>query len=464
MSAIFSRKSHQAKHTPGQAMVEFALVFPIFLLLVLGVIELGHLIFVYSSVYVASREAARYGAAAGTSGNGVPYYQDCSGMRDAASRVGAYGGVTASSVTSIQYIGGDDAILSTTCPYVAELGDRVEVTVKVNYSPIVPLVPIPSFTVAQTTARTILRDVKLDELKGNSTPFPATSTLTPTPTETPTPTATLTPTATPTETSTPTITPTATEGPSPTPTNTATSTATLTSTPTLIPRYGVDLSVEDSTLSGAPGSGITYVLYLENTGNVTDTYHLTASNNTWTAVFSSNFSVDPGQVVSFTLTVSIPTTAANDAFDVLNLTATSTHNSSASDSVDLTTTATRVCPEASPLSIGSNMSLTLLNNFTGAENVWIESATIVWNKNKNNQYLDSVVYNENAIESTNDSNPNTFISTGSTEATWDGAQSLRDLPAGASNVPFVVNFKFNLDTTKTHSITIIFSNGCSISR
>jgi hypothetical protein len=206
------------------------------------------------------------------------------------------------------------------------------------------------------------------------------------------------------------------------------------------------------------------VLYLENTGNVTDTYHLTASNNTWTAVFSSNFSVDPGQVVSFTLTVSIPTTAANDAFDVLNLTATSTHNSSASDSVDLTTTATRVCPEASPLSIGSNMSLTLLNNFTGAENVWIESATIVWNKNKNNQYLDSVVYNENTIESTSDSTPNTFISTSSTEATWNGAQSLRDLPAGASNVPFVVNFKFNLDTTKTHSITIIFSNGCSISR
>ena len=47
----------------AQGMVEFALVLPILLLLVLGIIEAGRLLFYYGVVTNASREAARFGSA-----------------------------------------------------------------------------------------------------------------------------------------------------------------------------------------------------------------------------------------------------------------------------------------------------------------------------------------------------------------------------------------------------------------
>ncbi len=76
------------KHTkklPGQGLVEFALVFPIFLLLILGIIEFGRLMITVSSVYSAAREAARYGSAS-------DYYTDCEGIRAAANRIGFIAG------------------------------------------------------------------------------------------------------------------------------------------------------------------------------------------------------------------------------------------------------------------------------------------------------------------------------------------------------------------------------------
>ena len=44
----------------AQGMVEFALILPLLLLVVFGIIELGRLLVIYSSVGTASREAARY--------------------------------------------------------------------------------------------------------------------------------------------------------------------------------------------------------------------------------------------------------------------------------------------------------------------------------------------------------------------------------------------------------------------
>ena len=57
----------------GQGMVEFALVLPLLLLLVYGVIEAGRLLFIYSAVFTSSREGARYGSASGDVGGGVPH-------------------------------------------------------------------------------------------------------------------------------------------------------------------------------------------------------------------------------------------------------------------------------------------------------------------------------------------------------------------------------------------------------
>jgi Flp pilus assembly protein TadG len=44
----------------GQELVEFALVFPLLLLLLLGVIGFGQMIYSYSAISNAAREAARY--------------------------------------------------------------------------------------------------------------------------------------------------------------------------------------------------------------------------------------------------------------------------------------------------------------------------------------------------------------------------------------------------------------------
>ena len=44
----------------GQAMVEFALIFPIFILLLVGMFDLGRVVWVNNTLATAAREAARY--------------------------------------------------------------------------------------------------------------------------------------------------------------------------------------------------------------------------------------------------------------------------------------------------------------------------------------------------------------------------------------------------------------------
>ncbi len=50
-------RSHRSR---GQSLVEFALVIPLFLTLLLGVVDMGHVIWASSSLGAAAREAARY--------------------------------------------------------------------------------------------------------------------------------------------------------------------------------------------------------------------------------------------------------------------------------------------------------------------------------------------------------------------------------------------------------------------
>lgn len=68
----------------GQSLVEFALMLPILLLIVLGVIEFGRIFLLYTEASNAAREAARYGVAAGDSPNSLPRYLDCDEIRQAA--------------------------------------------------------------------------------------------------------------------------------------------------------------------------------------------------------------------------------------------------------------------------------------------------------------------------------------------------------------------------------------------
>lgn len=56
------KKSMMQHRSRAQSMLEFALVTPMLFLLILGIIELGYILFVYTEVQNAAREGARTGA------------------------------------------------------------------------------------------------------------------------------------------------------------------------------------------------------------------------------------------------------------------------------------------------------------------------------------------------------------------------------------------------------------------
>jgi Flp pilus assembly protein TadG len=63
----------------GQGLVEFALVMPILLLLIMGIVDFGWMVFNYNSLYNGVREALRYGSVTGL--GSTPQYVQCQVIR-----------------------------------------------------------------------------------------------------------------------------------------------------------------------------------------------------------------------------------------------------------------------------------------------------------------------------------------------------------------------------------------------
>jgi Flp pilus assembly protein TadG len=211
-------------------MVEFMLVLPVLLLITVGIVEFGRMFAIYAMINSASREASRYGASVGDNGSGIPRYLDCAGIRDAARRVAILSELADSDIT-ITYDAGVTTSPVGNCdanpnPSEISLGDRVLVTVRTSYEPIVPLLPIPPQTLTSMSARTILKEIDAGPTATLGGPA-----ATPTKTNTPDPLVTPSVTPTPSETPTPTASFTATAGPSLTPSQTLTPFPTPTSIP-----------------------------------------------------------------------------------------------------------------------------------------------------------------------------------------------------------------------------------------
>lgn len=70
------------KNKKGQAMVEFAIILPILLLLIMGIIEFSLMLNSYLTIQNASREGARYGIT-GASDSDITnlVISDCSGLQ-----------------------------------------------------------------------------------------------------------------------------------------------------------------------------------------------------------------------------------------------------------------------------------------------------------------------------------------------------------------------------------------------
>jgi hypothetical protein len=148
----------------GQGLVEFALVMPVFLLLVLGIVEFGRLMTAYSSVSTASRDAARYAVSVGDTPSGTPHYQDCLGIREAAEKVAVFADPFIVITYDTDGPGGAAPVEycqlgKTSDPVQVPLGTQISVTVTDVYEPLVPIVKLPTIPIASESARTVLRDV-----------------------------------------------------------------------------------------------------------------------------------------------------------------------------------------------------------------------------------------------------------------------------------------------------------------
>ena len=251
--------SFQTQKVPGaraQAMVEFALVLMILMMILVGILEVGRLMFTYAAVNNASREAARYASAIGLdkdpdTGITAEKYRYCTMIEKMAARSAFFTPLT----ITISYDHGPGTSEFDTCNGSVDSAvsvnygtDRVKVQVIADYSPMINLLPINSRTFTSVSARTIFGYLDLDSPSSSSgitntptvtrTTLPGTVLPTETMTGTSTPTATFSGeviTMTPLPTNTPTLIPTITSTPTVTFTPTETATPTLTFTPTITP-------------------------------------------------------------------------------------------------------------------------------------------------------------------------------------------------------------------------------------
>lgn len=157
----------------AQAMVEFAIVLPILLVLLFGILEVGRLIFIFSSVSNASRQAARFGSVSGEI-NTVSFYQDCDGIREAANQSALITEFNTINITydrginpdgtQIPIAGIDPNPAVDSCPvegHIIRNGDRIIVRVSANYVPFLSIIPIEPIEIVSTSARSFLISIPI---------------------------------------------------------------------------------------------------------------------------------------------------------------------------------------------------------------------------------------------------------------------------------------------------------------
>jgi hypothetical protein len=122
------------KKSRGQGLVEFALIVPILLLLIFGIIDFGWIMFNYSQIYNGLREATRYGSVVGFSG--TSQIVDCSGIRSRLITTAQFSGIRSSDI-NIWYDDGrgvaDDVVGTTQSSVVGTCSTAFTANVTTNY-------------------------------------------------------------------------------------------------------------------------------------------------------------------------------------------------------------------------------------------------------------------------------------------------------------------------------------------
>src|SRR3989338_3358824 len=141
-SSITSTSRNPRRTIRGQGMVEFALLIPVLLMLIVGSMEIARLMFIYAGISSAARQAARYGSVNGdrdpaTAGT-QQYMLDCAGIRQVARNTAFLQGITDTNI----YVGYDHGALPAFATCVQDSqpspalqnGDRIVISITTVYS------------------------------------------------------------------------------------------------------------------------------------------------------------------------------------------------------------------------------------------------------------------------------------------------------------------------------------------
>jgi Flp pilus assembly protein TadG len=129
---------HARRSSRGATLVEFALVAPMFFLVLFSIVEAARFVFYYEMLNNATRDGARYAIVHGENSfdpTGPP--NDPSGA-DVIARV---------KQSAIGILGSAVSVTPTWTPAKNERGTTVTVHASYTYSTVIPLVPLPPITV-----------------------------------------------------------------------------------------------------------------------------------------------------------------------------------------------------------------------------------------------------------------------------------------------------------------------------
>jgi len=229
----------EARERRGQGLVEFALILPILLLVLIGILEFARILFIYVNVSNAAREGARYG---------VVHPTDLGGIRNQVTERLALVGDDVLPVVSYDHGPGTTGF---TDGRAAAAGDRVRVRIEYTIDAMTPIMRpfMPEGLDLDTESRRTIQYVSSGPTSTPAGAAPPGSDLL---TDTPTPTPTATETPTPTPEFTPTFTPTPTLTPTP--------------VPTLVPIVINPVDLNDTVVRGTAAPGRAVTLLVAQTG------------------------------------------------------------------------------------------------------------------------------------------------------------------------------------------------------
>jgi len=132
----------------GQATVEFALILPVFLLILAGSIEFGRVFWSYGLLLQAAQEGARQGAVLGSATSDTT-------ITTTTQQTAAKGGLTLSTT---------DVIISATCSYTSNTtitaanrtrGNVLTVQTRYRFTPLIPFLPMASLNLSPSSSMEI---------------------------------------------------------------------------------------------------------------------------------------------------------------------------------------------------------------------------------------------------------------------------------------------------------------------